>query len=149
MVQTQGYQSITSASRRASPFSGRRRPSLRHLTLSLTTAATAGGGPGEVGDRDDEEAVAVVGDTSQSIVPGGESGQETEKTTRLLDLGVDATVHGLQIGDTEEEEGQVQEEEEREEGDGRLEGAEDQEKGEDEPALEKLVTDPCGSPCEW
>lgn len=89
-----------------------------------------------MGDGDDEEAVAGVGDTGQGVVPGGEGGQETEETAGLLDLEVGETVLGEQVGDTQEQEGQIQEEEQQEEGDGRLEGAQDQDEGEDEPALE-------------
>jgi hypothetical protein len=38
-----------------------------------------------VSNRDDEEAVAVVGKTGEGVVPGGESGHETEETTGHLD----------------------------------------------------------------
>lgn len=68
-------------------------------------------------DGKDEEAVAVVGDTRKSVVPGSESGQETEQTTSLCDVAVGGGTSTLQVGDTEQEEGQVQEEEEQEEGD--------------------------------
>lgn len=68
-------------------------------------------------DGKDEEAVAVVGDTRKSVVPGSESGQETEQTTSLGDVAVGGGTSTLQVGDTEQEEGQVQEEEEQEEGD--------------------------------
>ena len=92
---------------------------LCELTVSLTTADTASGRPGEVSDGDDEEAVAIIGDTSEGIVPGSESSQETEETTGLLDVGVGVAVRtALQVGNTEQEEGQVQGEEEHEEGDG-------------------------------
>jgi hypothetical protein len=109
---------------------------LCELTVSLPTAAPAGGRPGEVSDRDDEEAVASVGNTSEGVVPGSESCKETEETTSLLNGDIDIVVGvPLQVGDTEEQEGQVQEEEEQEESDGRLEGAEQHDGGEDEPAL--------------
>lgn len=108
---------------------------LSHVPVGLVTAATASGRPGEVDDGKDEEAVAVVGDTSKSVVPGGESSQETEETTSLGDLGVGGGTSSLQVGNTEQEEGQVQEEEEREEGDSGLQGAEEQDSGEDEPTL--------------
>lgn len=87
-------------------------------------------------DGDDEEAVASIGDTGEGIVPGGESSQETEETTGLLDVGVGVAVGtALQVCDTEQEEGQIQGEEQQEEGDGGLEGAEQHDGGEDEPAL--------------
>lgn len=109
---------------------------LCELTVSLTTADTASGGPGEVSDGDDEEAVTGIGDTSKGIVPGGESSQETEETTGLLDVGVGVAVGtALQVGNTEQEESQVQGEEQHEEGDGGLQSAEQHDGGEDEPAL--------------
>lgn len=108
---------------------------LRDLAVSLAAAATAGSRPGEVGDGNDEEAVAGVGNTGKGVVPGHESRQQTEQTTGLLDLEVGETVLGQQVGDAEQEEGQVQEKEKQEEGDGGLQGAEDQNEGEDEPAL--------------
>lgn len=88
-----------------------------------------------MGDRDDEEAVAGIGDTGKSVVPSGEGGEETEEATSLQDLGVGGAVLGEQVGDTQKQEGQVQEEEQEEESDCRLQGADDQDKGEDEPAL--------------
>jgi hypothetical protein len=83
-----------------------RKNRLCELTVSLTTADTASGRPGEVSDGDDEEAVAIIGDTSEGIVPGSESSQETEETTGLLDVGVGVAVRtALQVGNTEQEEG--------------------------------------------
>lgn len=67
-------------------------------------------------DGKDEEAVAGVGDTRKSVVPGGESSQEPEHTTSLGDLAVGGGTSTLQVGDTKQEEGQVQEKEEAEEG---------------------------------
>jgi hypothetical protein len=112
---------------------------LSHVPVGLLTAATASGRPGEVDDREDEEAVAGVGDTRKSVVPSGESSQETEHTTSLGNLGVGGGASTLQVGNTEQEEGQVQEKEEQEEGDGRLQGADDQDSGEDEPTLMILL----------
>lgn len=109
---------------------------LCELTVSLTTADTASGGPGEVSNGDDEEAVASIGNTSEGIVPGGESSQETEETTSLLNVSVGVAIStALQVGNTEQEESQVQGEEQQEEGDGGLESAEEHDGGEDEPAL--------------
>lgn len=88
-----------------------------------------------MGDRDDEEAVAGIGDTGKSVVPSGEGGEETKEATSLQDLGIGLAVRGEQVGDTQKQEGQVQEEEQKEERDCRLQGADDQDKGEDEPAL--------------
>lgn len=87
-------------------------------------------------DGNDEETVAVISKTSQGVVPGRESSQEAEESTGHLDVGVGAAVGtALQVGDAEQEEGQVQGEEQHEEGDGGLEGAEQHDGGEDEPAL--------------
>lgn len=109
---------------------------LDSLTVGLATTATAGRRPGEVSNRHDEEAVAVVGQTSQSVIPSGKGSQETEETTRHDDGLVGSTGGGvaLDVTDTEQEEGQVQEEEKQEEGHGGTEGAEEQDGGEDEPA---------------
>ncbi len=43
----------------------------------------------------------------------------------------------MKVGDTQEKEGHVEGEEEEEEGHGGLQGAEQQDGGEDEPALKK------------
>lgn len=95
------------------------RTGLDSLALALVAARTAGGRPGEVSNRDDEEAVAVVGQTGESVVPGGEGSEETEETTSHLHGLVDGTGRvTLDVGNTEQEEGQVQEEEQTEEGDG-------------------------------
>lgn len=110
---------------------------LRQLTLGLATAATASGGPGEVSNRDDEEAVAVISQTSEGIVPSGERSQEAEETTSLDDGSGGGAVGADQVADTQQQEGQIQEEEQQEEGNGRAEGAEEQDGGEDEPAHEE------------
>jgi len=110
------------------------------LTVGLATAGATGGRPGEVSNRDDEEAVAVVGQTGEGVVPGGEGGEETEEATghedRLVGLVLGVT---LDVTDTEQEEAQVEEEEQQEESDSGAEGAEEQDGGEDEPALRLLA----------
>jgi hypothetical protein len=89
-----------------------------------------------VSHRDDEEAVASVGNTSEGVVPGSKGSKETKQTTGLLDWEVDLALGiALQVGDAEEQESQVQEEEEQEESDGRLERAEQHDGGENEPSL--------------
>lgn len=92
-------------------------------------------------NRDDEEAVAVVGQTGEGVVPGGEGGEETEETTGhehgLVGLVLGVT---LDVSDTEQEEAQVEEEEQQEEGDGGAEGAEEQDGGENEPSLRLLAS---------
>ena len=110
---------------------------LDSLAFGLSTAAAASGGPGEVSNRHDEEAVAVVGQTGKGVVPGGESGQKTEETTGHEDglVGLTSRRVTLDVTDTEQQEGQVQEEEEGEEGHGGTESTEEQDSGEDEPSL--------------
>ena len=82
--------------------------------------------------------VRIICDTSQSIVPSQERCQQSEETASLHDVQVGRALGGaLQVGDAEEEEGHIKGEEEREEGDGRAEGAEDEEGCEDKPALVK------------
>lgn len=91
-------------------------------------------------NRDDEEAVAAVGNTSKGVVPSGECSQETEETTCLNDGSVGlASRVPLQVTNTKQQEGQVQEQEEAEEGDSGSQSAEQQDGGKDEPALRRIV----------
>lgn len=76
----------------------------------------------------------VIGDTSQGVVPGHEGSEQSEPTTSLDDIGVWSSIGGLEVTNTEEEEGQIQEEEEEEECDSRAERANEQDEGKDEPA---------------
>ena len=79
--------------------------------------------PGEVSDRDDEEGVAAVGNTSQGIVPGEESGEETKDTTGLDERARWGCAVILQVTNAKQKEGKVEREEETEEGDGRAQCA--------------------------
>lgn len=136
---TLGIENITSTRRFSTPtlFLFEKECLRDTRLIGLATAALAGGRPGEVSDGDDEEAVAGVGDTGKGVVPGSESGQETEQTTCLLNLGVGHVAGAtLEVTNAEQQEGQVQEEEEQEECDGRFEGAEEHDGGEDEPSLD-------------
>lgn len=109
---------------------------LCELAVGLATTGTASGGPGEVGHGDYKEAIAGIGNTSQSVVPGSERSQETEESTSLHDVAVGGTCSiALQVADTEQEESQVEEEEQQEEGNGGLQGAEEHDGSEDEKAL--------------
>jgi hypothetical protein len=87
-------------------------------------------------DRDEEERVAVVQDTSKSVVPSEESSCKTKGTA----CGDARLVWGgrvvLQVTNAEEEEGEIKGEEQEEEGDCGTEGGEKEEGGEDEPTLE-------------
>lgn len=93
-------------------------------------------------DRDNEEAVAVVGHTGEGVVPRGEGRQETEKTTSFDDgrvgLALGVAVH---VTNTKQQEGDVKEKEDRTEGHGRLESAEEQQRGEDKPTLARSQRD--------
>jgi hypothetical protein len=51
------------------------------VVVDLATALATLVRPGEVSNRDDEERVAAVGNTGQSVVPGGKSSEHTESTT--------------------------------------------------------------------
>lgn len=110
---------------------------LNSLALGLLATSTAGRGPREVGDREDEEAVAAVGNTSKGVVPSSKGSQQTEEATGLDHGRVRvASVVALDVTNTEKQEGQVQEEEQQEEGHGGSQSAEEQDCGENEPALE-------------
>lgn len=118
-------------------FVGARSP-LDLLLVELARGGTTLGGPREVSDRDDEEAVAVVCDTSKGIVPGQERSKNTKDTAGLDEtlLGsVGSGIGSCEISGTEAQECQIQGEEEGEEGNGGLERADKQDGGEDEPAL--------------
>lgn len=70
-----------------------------------------------MGDGNDEEAVASIRDTGQGIIPRSERGQETEETTRLESVGVScAGTIVIKIGNPEQQEADVEEEEQEEEG---------------------------------
>lgn len=84
-----------------------------HLTSLL--------GPGEVSDRDEEEGVALVKDTGESVVPSDEGSSETEATANVDENRLGASGAMVEVAEGEEEEGQVQCQEKQEEGDCRLE----------------------------
>lgn len=112
-----------------------------------------------MGDRDDEEAikpdrsvngfnkrrgwnvirnipVAVVRNTSQRVVPGQESSQETKEATSLDDGWVGLALGvPVEVTDAEQEESKIEGEEEQEEGDCRPERADEEDGSEDEPTL--------------
>ena len=92
--------------------------------------------PGEMQDRDDEETVRIVRDTGEGIVPSHEGREQGEESTGFDDGWV-GRVGGVavEIADAEEQKGQVQGQKEDEEGDGRAQRAEEEDKCEDEPAL--------------
>lgn len=135
---TKGYQTLhravllLHAHTHASPT----KPDLNSLALGLATASTAGGRPGEVSNRHDEEAVAVVSQTGQGVIPRGKGSHETEETTSHEDglVGLAGGLVALDVADTQQQESQVQEEEQQEEGNGRSQSAEEQDGREDEPA---------------
>jgi hypothetical protein len=94
-----------------------------------------------VGDREDEEAVAAVGNTSKGVVPSSKGSQQTEEATGLDHGRVRcASTVALEVTNTEEQESQVQEEEQQEEGHGGSQGAEEQDCGENEPALKLIIS---------
>lgn len=76
-------------------------------------------GPGEVDNWDNEEAVRVIRNTSQSIIPSQESSHEREETSGLDDWWI-GCAHRItvEIANAEKHEGQVEREEQGEEGDG-------------------------------
>ena len=98
--------------------------------------------PREVDDRHDEEAVPGIRNTSKSIVPCQPCCKHTESATSTGKANGRLAVTEAEIGQTEHEEGEIQCEEQEEEGHGRLERTEEEEEGEDEPALgEPLACD--------
>lgn len=92
--------------------------------------------PGEVQHGRDKEAVAVIGDTSPGIVPREESPENGEEATRLLEASV-GQFHLVtdEVGNTKEDEGDVDKEEQQEEGQCGAESEVGDHSGEDDPAL--------------
>lgn len=84
-------------------------------------------------DRNDEERVAGIGDTGQSVVPGSEGSKNTESTTGSKA----SNVSMLEVRDTKHKERKIEGEEEEEEGNSRAQRAEEQDEGKDKPALDK------------
>ena len=87
-------------------------------------------------NRNNKETVAVIGQTSKSIIPREESTEEGEEPACLGELGVRHSHRvALHVGKCEEENGEVDEEEEGEECEGGSDGEEGDYRGEDEPTL--------------
>ena len=91
-----------------------------------------------MGNWDDEEGVAGVGNTGESVVPSDEGSKESEDTTSLdeSDVSSSSTIQD-EVSDGQHEEGHVEEEEEQEEGNGRAECADEEKGGEDEPSSQE------------
>ena len=92
--------------------------------------------PGEVQHGRDKEAVAVIGDTGPGIVPREESPEDGEEATSFLELSV-GHFHFVsdEVGNTEKDEGDVDKEEQQEEGQCGTESEVGDHSGEDDPAL--------------
>lgn len=91
-----------------------------------------------MGNGDSEEAVGALEETSHGVPPSDEGSDETEDTSDLDGGSVNVTGGILlEVTDSEEEEGDVEEDEERAEGNGGLEGAEAEKEGKDEPTRGK------------
>lgn len=106
------------------------------LTVGLAASLAASGRPREVHNRDNEETVAGVRHTGEGIVPRGKRGQQTEETTSHDNgrIGLAFSVAVL-VANSEQQEGDVQEKEDRKEGHSGLQGTEEQHCGKDEPRL--------------
>lgn len=89
-------------------------------------------------DGDDEEAVAAVGNTGQSVVPSKEGGQQSKETASLDDFGVRRVIHLDHVSDGQQQERDIQGQEEQEERHGGAERAEQENGGENEPALQEF-----------
>ena len=92
-------------------------------------------GPREVKNGNDEEAVGGIGNTSKGVVPGQESCKDAESTSGTSEANVRRAVLEDKVGAAQHQEGQVQCEKQEEEGHSRLECADEEKEGEDEPAL--------------
>lgn len=89
-----------------------------------------------MGNGENEEAVAVVRNTGEGVVPGGECGHETKETTGLDDGRVGLILRvAVEVTNTQQQETKVEEEEQQEESHCGSQGAEEQNGGENEPSL--------------
>ena len=73
--------------------------------------------------REHEKTVTFLEHASQGIPPSNECRDQSEDTASLYAVGLGDTVGLLQVSDSEQEEGQVKEEEERKESNGGLQSA--------------------------
>lgn len=78
--------------------------------------------------------VGAVGNTGEGVVPCEERSHETKSTASNDATALRVRAIMLKVSNTEEQEGQVEGEEEREECDCRPKRAEQEEKGENEPS---------------
>jgi hypothetical protein len=76
-------------------------------------------------NRDNEEAVPSIRNTSKGVIPREERGKEAEVASTLKAGRAYRRVIGTEVPNTEQEERHVEGEEEREERDRRLERAEE------------------------
>ena len=92
--------------------------------------------PGEVHHRREEEAVAVVSHPREAVVPREEGPKDSEEATSLGELLV-RHLHLIahKVRDTQEDQGQIDEEEQREESQGGTESQVQDHCREDDPAL--------------
>lgn len=93
--------------------------------------------PGEVNNRRHEEAITAIRNTSKGIIPSQESTQQSEETACLDYLFIRHAIHIKQISNGEQKQREIDEEEEGKESNGGFEGKHRDQRGEDEPALEK------------
>lgn len=92
--------------------------------------------------RDGEEAVRRLEHTRRSVPPRGECGDQAGDSGSLGDSRVHGTVGTeLEVGDGEKEESDIEEEEQGEEGNSRLESAQEAYEGEDEPSVSEGISD--------
>jgi len=84
--------------------------------------------------------VARIGNTSESIIPRQKSRKNSKGATSLDGTTAWCTVNAVKVANTEAEEGEVKSEEEGEEGDCRFERAEEEQEGEDKPALNRWIS---------
>jgi hypothetical protein len=87
------------------------------IIVNLASSFAALIRPREVQDRNHEEAVAGIGETSESVVPSEESREDAEHATGLDSADAWCAVIEVEVADTKAEEGEVKREEEREEHD--------------------------------
>lgn len=95
--------------------------------------------PDEIAPYDDgnrDIPIRIIRNARQRVIPRRKRRQQTKEASRLDDRGIGlARRVPMQVSDAEEQKGEVEGEEEGKKGDGGAEGAEEDDGGEDEPAL--------------
>jgi hypothetical protein len=86
-------------------------------------------------NRRQEEAITAIRNTSESIIPSQKRSKERKQSTGFQQIRIWQCTGGIEVSEGDHQEGEINEEEEGEEGDCGFEGEEHHYGCEDKPAL--------------